>query len=92
MNGARRAEDQRVILNCWPAVRSEVALTLASSCLEHPVLRANAIEVTAARQAILGRTQVAHFLSRTDERRVSQTIRTPRAPRISSGMMVTAPQ
>ena len=47
MSVAERDEDKRLILSRLPAVRSEVALTLALSCLEQAALRSDAIEVTA---------------------------------------------
>ena len=47
MSVAEREEDKRLILSRLPAVRSEVALTLALSCLEQAALRSDAIEVTA---------------------------------------------
>jgi HEAT repeat protein len=47
MNMAEREEDQRLILSRLPAVRSEVALTMALSSLENAALRSDAIEVTA---------------------------------------------
>jgi HEAT repeat protein len=47
MKLAEREEDKRLILSRLPAVRSEVALTLALSCLEQPALRADAVEATA---------------------------------------------
>ena len=47
MSVAEREEDKRLILSRLPAVRSEVALTLALSCLKQAELRSDAIEVAA---------------------------------------------